>query len=188
MKFWRSRSESQRVKAEILQAYFAVPRPSQRAVAQSLRVKQPYVNRVIGRIKREGPEKALGPEAYEQCRALRDAELSVRHEALVAEWQRSLGRTTAPSPQRAESHSPAEPKPAQQEGPTEYVELVPTTTGEVIELHGSAPPSARPCDAPSPPRAGIPIRCIWTEGREQMDKLLREWAGITRTNRGNSWF
>ncbi len=184
VKFWRRRPESQRVKAEILQAYFAVPRPSQRAIAQRLRVSQPYVAKLSRKIRREGPEKAVGPEAYEQYRALRDAELTKRHEGLVAHWQRSQGQTTPPSGSSADTSA----KPAQQEGPTQYVELARTTSGDLFELHGSAPPSARPCDAPSPQRGGIPIRRIWEPSREQMDKLLREWAGITRTNRGNSWF
>jgi hypothetical protein len=49
------------------------------------------------------------------------------------------------------------------------------------------PPSAQPQNAPPPAQsAGIPIRSIWTPGREQTDALLREWAGIARTNRGNS--
>ncbi len=47
---WRSRGESQRVKAEILQAYFAVPQPSQRAIAQRLHVSQPYVAKLVRKI------------------------------------------------------------------------------------------------------------------------------------------
>jgi len=207
VKFWRSRPESQRVKAEILLAYFAVPRPSQRATAARLHCEQPYVCKMFGKIKRQGAEKALGPEAYEQYKALRDAELSNRHEALAVEWQRSHGQSTPPNESPSQSnhsssvdtqakqasqpgppHLPDQNKAAQREVPTQYVELVRTTTGEVVELHDSAPPSTRPCSTPSSQRGGIPIRCIWGSGREQTDNLLREWAGITGTNRGNSWF
>ena len=124
VKFWRKRSESQRLKAEILQAYFAVPRQSQRAVAGRLHCKQPYVAKLFRKIKREGAEKAVGLEAYES---------------------------------------------------------------ERMPVYGSRPYQA-PTPQTPPQAAGIPIHRIWGPGREQTDNLLRQWAGITSTNRGNSWF
>jgi len=181
VKFWRKRSESQRLKAEILQAYFAVPRQSQRAVAGRLHCKQPYVAKLFRKIKREGAEKAVGLEAYEIYKALRDVELTKRHEALIAEWQRGQG-----VPQ-TESRLPDETEPIPQAGPTEYVEWVRTTTGERMPVYGSRPYQA-PTPQTPPQAAGIPIHRIWGPGREQTDNLLRQWAGITSTNRGNSWF
>ncbi len=143
VKFWRSRGESQRVKAEILQAYFDVPQPSQRAIGQRLHISQPYVTKLIRKIRRDGPEKALGPEAYRHFTAYRDTELCKRHQSLVAQWQSSLGGTTplreARPPGNSGSGARTQAKPAQQDGPTEYVELVRSTSGEVIELYGSGP-------------------------------------------------
>ena len=53
----------------------------------------------------------------------------------------------------------------------------------------SQPPStAQPNDTPPHRSAGIPTYRIWTPERERVDDLLRMWAGITGSNRGNSWF
>jgi len=188
--------------AEILQAYFAVPQPSQRAVAQRLHCKQPYICKLFRKIRREGPEKAIGWEAYEHYKALRDAERTKRHDALVAGSQRSQGQTPPPTEPGSQGNSvsgdarhgssaDAGVKPAQQEGPTEYVELARDTNGNVIEIRDATrPPSAavRPNDRRLPRSAGIPTYRIWTPERERVDDLLRMWAGITGSNRGNSWF
>lgn len=142
-KFWRSAGESQRVKAEILQAYFAVPRPSQRAIAQRLHVSQPYVAKLIRKIKRVGPEMAVGPEAYQHFTALRDAELRQRNQSLAAKWQSSLGGTTQPKEWHSQGNSGSggrtDARPTQVEGQTQCVELVRSTSGEIFELYDSSP-------------------------------------------------
>jgi hypothetical protein len=162
VKFWRYRGESQRVKAEIVWLHQMQPQLSQRAIAQRLHCKQPYVARVLKRARLSGCdiEKAIGWEAYEHYKALRDAERTKRHEAVIAESQHSQGQTTPPPQSDSQGNSvngdarhgsstDGGTIPAHQKGPTEYVELGRTTTGEVIELRGSAPPYAQP-PAPQP--------------------------------------
>lgn len=173
MKFWRSHSESQRVKAEILQAYYAVPQPSQRAVAQRLRVSQPYVAKLFSKIRREGPERAVGPEAYGLYKKIRDAERPARHEGLISQRRGAVTQV----------------KQAEPQGPMQYVELARDENGEVIEIYGSRPASAvRPCKPRPPQASGIPTRNIYGEGREQTDAVLREFARIGGRNRENYWF
>jgi hypothetical protein len=181
VKFWRSRDESQRVKADILRAYFAVPRPSQRAVAGSLRVSQAYVAKLFRKIRREGREKAVGPEADEQYKAFRDVELTNRHEALVAQWQSKRGQTTPPrSPDQAKLEG-------RQEGPTQYVELGRTTTDEVIELHGSAPTSAHRCDAPQHQHRPAPAPHPTAIHPAQIDAAILAYIGFN-ANKSKGWF
>ncbi len=99
-------------------------------------------------------------EAYQHFTALRDVELRERHQSFVAQWQSSLGGTTP----LKESHSPVnsgsgartQAKPAQHEGPTQYVELVHTTSGEVIELYGSGP--CQPKAAAGTPQPTLSVR------------------------------
>ena len=169
-----------------------MPQPSQRVIAQRLRVRQPYVAKLFRKIKREGPEKAIGPEAYEIYKALRNAELTKRYEALVAESQRSRCEMTPPR----ESHPADQAEMARQEGPTEYVELVRTTTDELIELHGSRPYQPQP-PTPQPPqqephcRAGGLSRWGEPPGIKQLadthDAGLLAFSGYN-PNRSKSWF
>ena len=65
VKFWRSHSESQRVKAEIVWLHETKPGLSQRTIARMFHVSQPYVVRVLKRVLRSGGdiERALGLES-----------------------------------------------------------------------------------------------------------------------------
>ncbi len=190
MIFWRKRSESQRIKAEIAWLHHTQPELSQRAIAARLHCSQPYVCEVLKSVRQMGVEEALGPEAYEIYKALRNAELTKRHEALVAESQRSRCETTPPR----ESHPADQAEMASQEGPTEYVELVRTTNDELIELRGSRPYQPQP-PTPQPPQQAS--NCRWVKGTvaavvpidlSQVDSAPLAFARMTSRDRSNSWF
>ena len=148
--FWRSRSESQRVKAEIVWLYETQRDLSQRLIARMLRVSQPYVARVLKRLLHSGHdiERAIGAEAYEHLRALREARRREHFQAQGA--PASLTREAVPFQHDADPPLLADlqsrPVSAQVaaakagNAETEYVELGRSTNGEVIELHGSKPP------------------------------------------------
>jgi hypothetical protein len=178
--FWRTRGESQRIKGEIVWLHDTKPELSQRAIARTFHVSQPYVAKLLRGVRLLGVSEALGAESYETYRSLRQTERREHFQNLPAWAKGAVG---------VQSPAPTSVAPAATTAGLEYVELARSTTGEVFELYGSTPPSARPCDAPPPQRAGmIPIRCIWTAGREETDAILREFAGITGRNRKNSWF
>ena len=225
VKFWRSHGESQRVKAEILQAYFAVPRPSQRAIAARLHCEQPYVQKIFDKIRREGPEKALGPEAYEIYKSLRATELSARHESLVAEAERARNQSLVAERSHADiqadaTDAPGQAKPSvipahivareallrsglshgqakaeQREGPTEYVELVHTTTGEVVEVYGSRthqPQTSQPAQQKSMwdeavLRAARQGHALTTLDLSRADAAILAFVGHN-SKRTESWF
>jgi hypothetical protein len=91
------------------------------------------------------------------------------------------------------AQSPGQAKPAhQQEGPTEYVELVRTTTGEVIELYGSRPYQPPTPASPPKPRPNY----HWVKGTiaavvpidlSNVDAEKLAYMGYN-PNRTKSWF
>jgi predicted XRE-type DNA-binding protein len=60
---WRLRSESQRIKAGIVLLHETQPDLSQREIARTFHVSQPYVHDVLKKVREQGIEKALGVEA-----------------------------------------------------------------------------------------------------------------------------
>jgi len=68
VKIWRPDSESQRIKAGIVLLHHTNRGLSQRVIARTFRVSQPYVQKLLRRVRVLGIEKALGPEAYELFR------------------------------------------------------------------------------------------------------------------------
>jgi hypothetical protein len=140
--FWRSPSESQRVKADIVWLHETQPELSQRTIARMFHISQPYVARLLKRVRLSGCdiEKALGRESYRRYCDHREAQRREHFEALggpvslIGESAREL---------RPVFDAPRPLAPTKVETPgTEYVELGRSTNGEVIEIHGSKPASA----------------------------------------------
>lgn len=155
VKFWRTRSESQRIKAEIVVLHQTTAGLSQRVIARTFHVSQPYVAKLLRRVRLLGFEKALG-EAYEQHRA--GMEVKRREHFLAVGGPASLTAESpsypAPAwafeePQQAQPVSSVAPEPVKLDD-TEYVELVRSTTGEVIEVYGSKPIRTAPVYVPRP--------------------------------------
>src|SRR5713226_579051 len=82
VKFWRTWSESQRIKAEILWLHETQRDLSQRAIARTFQVSQVYVQRVLKRVRlSSGIEKALGLEAYKHYRDRLEAQRRAHFQA-----------------------------------------------------------------------------------------------------------
>jgi hypothetical protein len=158
VKFWRTRSESQRVKAEIALLHHTNAGLSQRVIARTFRVSQPYVQRLLARVRTRGIEKALGMEAYRHYRKLSDVKR--REHFLAVGGPASLTESPWPfnsaGPQPVEPISCAAPAAAMERvdepARANYVELGRSTTGEIIEMYGSKPARTAPVYVP-PQRA-----------------------------------
>ena len=151
VKVWRPHSESQRIKADIVWLHETQPEHSQRVIARTFHVSQPYVNKLLKRLRLSSRiENALGWEAYKHYRERHEAQRREHFKAvggpasLTAEpsypestWTFDLGFE---EPQPSEPISYAAPAAVTEKvDDTEYVELGRSTTGEIIEIYGSKP-------------------------------------------------
>jgi predicted XRE-type DNA-binding protein len=166
VKFWRTRGESQHIKAEIVLLYHTNAGLSQRVIARTFHVSQPYVQRLLARVRTRGIEKALGAEAYEHYRAGMEVKRR-KHFQAVGGPASLTAEPSYPELTRAFNWAFEEPQPSvptRYEAPAaameksdepagvKYVELGRSTTGEIIEMHGSKPVRTVPLYAPRPPR------------------------------------
>ena len=124
--FWRSRSESQRVKAEIVWLHETKPELSQRVIARTFHVSQPYVARMLKRVRLLGVEKALGLEASKLYGEYVDSRRRENYDDLVSRW-------SSPRPQ------PEGKVEASESTEVKYVELIHTRDGQIVQGHDSKP-------------------------------------------------
>src|SRR5208283_3672740 len=69
VRVWRPHSESQRIKGDIVWCHETQPDLSQRTIARTFHVSQPYVNKLLKRVRLSSRiENALGWEAYKHYR------------------------------------------------------------------------------------------------------------------------
>jgi hypothetical protein len=153
VKFWRTRRESQRIKAEIVVMHRNKAELSQRVIARTFHVSQPYVAKLLRRVRVLGIEKALG-EAYEQYRERMEAKRREHFLAVGGPSSLTAERMSCPIPawacevpQQAEPISSMAPAPVKVDD-TQYVELAQSTTGEVIEIYDSKPVRTAPVYTP----------------------------------------
>src|SRR5215831_11539993 len=128
VKFWRSWIESQRTKAELVWLHHTKPALSQRTIARVFHVSQPYVARLLKRVRLSPSiEEAIGPEAYGHYRECMEAERQAHFQAvggpasLIGEapvWARTKGQLYIPEPSPASTSSACE-----QPTVTEYVQI-----------------------------------------------------------------
>ena len=124
VKIWRQRSESQRTKADIVWLHHVNPNLSQQVIGRVLRVSQPYVAKVLRRVRVKGIRGALGPEGYEYFRQCEGAH------------RRGDNAANFIPPDIAVNT--AIPHDASQG----YVEILRSTDGQIVEGYDSKPPSA----------------------------------------------
>jgi hypothetical protein len=170
--FWRTRGESQRIKGEIVLLHHTKPGLSQRVIARTFHVSQPYVAKLLKRVRlSSGIEAALGAEAYQHYREGREVERRAHFQAqggpasLIGDsggnsvqchslaWMVPGAIRHVPELASAfdAPHLPAGATGKVDEpAGTEYVELGRSTTGEVVEIHGSKPARTAPVYVPPP--------------------------------------
>jgi hypothetical protein len=133
------------IKAEIVWLHHTKPDLSQRAIARMFHVSQPYVARLLKRARLSvGIENAIGLEAYRHYRERIEAQRRAHFQAqgapasLIGECNACAHELNSAfvEPPQAPSSSIAAGRDALG---TEYVELGRSTTGEVVEVYGSAP-------------------------------------------------
>jgi len=213
VKIWRPHSESQRIKAGIVLLHETQPNLSQREIARTFRVSQPYVQqKVLKQVLALGIEKALGPEAYELFRMGLEVKRQEHFQAASRAAERSY-HVSIPNPWR--DNAAGESSRAFEEPVSDTAPIVPesaivrdhdpaivmektdetgvrhqfarTPTGELIEVQDSC------CNAPArtahsapqcpPPLGYIPLAVVL-----HVDAASRtlSWRGITAFGHGLS--
>jgi predicted XRE-type DNA-binding protein len=170
VKVWRLRSESQRIKAGIVLLHETQPDLSQRAIARTFGVCQPYVHDMLEKVREQGIEKALGEEATGLFRMGMEVHRQARFQAAARTAEQSQG-VSIPNPWK-NMHTAGESSWAFEESATCATPIVPesavvrdhdpaiamekvdetgarhqfarTTTGELIEVYDSG------CNTPGP--------------------------------------
>jgi predicted XRE-type DNA-binding protein len=165
VRVWRPHSESQRIKARIVLLHETQPDLSQRVIARTFHVSQPYVQKVLKRVRALGIEKALGEDATELFRAGMEVHRQARFQAAAHAAEQSQG-VSIPNPWRESSQAFGQPvsdgasivhestivrdhdaavvlKKTDETGKRHL--FVRSTTGELVEIYDSA----LGCDAPA---------------------------------------
>jgi hypothetical protein len=165
------------VKAGIVLFHHTKAELPQKAIARAYHVSQPYVARLLARVKMLGVENALGPQAYELYCNGREVARREHFEAVggppplvnenlsyfksseligesFAQPQPSIPVDWVPPPEDQPEEipttwvAPAAAKVDEEpKDDSEYIELARSTTGEVFELHNSKPDKPD-CNAP----------------------------------------
>jgi len=193
VKIWRQRSESQRTKADIVWLHHVNPNLSQQVIGRVLRVSQPYVAKVLRQVRVKGIRETLGPTGYEHFRERDEA-----HRRGDTNNAAFLTQSEVPN------QRPVSTAIAQGNAASEYIEILRSPDGQIVEGHGSKPPSAM---TDSELRQSLNLDCVYAPPSPQLpyqrprydaavvrfdlsrtDAALLEYAGCTRKNRSNEWF